>query len=359
MRRTTLKRGLKSMGRRRLKVRGLTLILLRIILALIVFLLILNSMGNIAFYLFILTVLADFLDGFLAKKDRVKGQLRSILDPFSDKLLVNLTAVGLYMMGGFPIWAAAAYLAKDLIVVSGGLYVLIKNAKTVFRSNVMDKVAIFIQLLTLFVALMAKPDYTLIWISIAFAAISFVSTIFRSGVRVVQYRTDLEEIRFRKLVKLPDLFTLLNIFMGLFAILLIIKREYFFSVIAMLFAVGFDYLDGKVARLISREGEFGKQLDSLADTISFGVAPTIFGFSLIQSNFAILIFALFLFSGVLRLARYNIMEFTGDFAGMPITVNGMVIPLIYFLHVPVVAYPYIYLFLAILMVSPLRVKKLF
>jgi CDP-diacylglycerol--serine O-phosphatidyltransferase len=151
----------------------------------------------------------------------------------------------------------------------------------------------------------------------------------------------------------------MNISMGLIAILLIINEEYLFAVIALLFAVLFDYLDGKVARLMDREGEFGKQLDSLADTISFGVAPAIFGFSLIQTNFALIVFALFLFAGVLRLARYNIMEFTGDFTGMPITINGIIIPLIYFLKVPTNIYPYIYLFLAILMVSPLKVKKLF
>jgi len=148
-------------------------------------------------------------------------------------------------------------------------------------------------------------------------------------------------------------------FMGLIAILFVINGTYYLALTALLFAVVFDYFDGKVARLIGREGEFGKQLDSLADTISFGVAPAIFGFTLIQTNFAIIVFTLFLFAGVLRLARYNIMEFNGEFAGMPITVNGMVVPLVYLFRVPVQAYPYIYLFLAILMVSPLKFKKLF
>ena len=60
--------------------------------------------------------------------------------------------------------------------------------------------------------------------------------------------------------------------------------------VVLLFAVVFDYADGKVARLMKREGDFGKQLDSLADTISFGVAPAIFGFSLIQTNFALIVF---------------------------------------------------------------------
>jgi len=302
--------------------------------------------------------LVAFLDGFLAKRNRVKSQLRGI-DPFADKFLINLIAVALFFKGILPFWVMGVYLVKDLLVVIGALFVLVKNTRTIFRTNVIDKVSVFIQMFTLFVVLMGEVDYVLIWASVGFVVLSFISTLFKSGVRVVRYKTELEEIRFRKLLQLPDLFTFLNIFMGLFAILLIIREEYFFAVIALLFAVAFDYLDGKIARLLKQEREFGKQLDSLADTISFGVAPAIFGFSLIQTNFAIIVFALFLFAGVLRLARYNIMEFSGEFAGMPITVNGMIIPLIYLLKVPADVYPYIYLFLAILMVSPLRIKKLF
>lgn len=343
---------------KRIKV-GLTLILLRILLSFIVFLFVYSLRNKLALYLFVLTAFVAFLDGFLAKRNKVRRQLRSILDPFADKLLINLTAIALFLKGMLPFWIMGVYLLKDLFVVFGAFFVLIKNTKTVFRGNVIDKVGVFIQMLTVFTVLMGYLDYVLIWISAGFVVVSFIVTLFRSGVRVVRYRTDLEEIRFRKLLKLPDLFTFLNMFMGLIAILLVINEEYFFAVIALLFAVVFDYLDGKLARLFDREGEFGKQLDSLADTISFGVAPAIFGFSLIQTNFAIVVFALFLFAGVLRLARYNIMEFTGEFAGMPITVNGVVVPLIYVLRVPAEAYPYIYLFLAILMVSPLKVKKLF
>lgn len=338
---------------------GSTLIMLRILLSLIVFSFIHFSRNNLALYLFVLTAFVAFFDGFLAKRNNVKSQLRSILDPFADKLLINLAAIALFFKGMLPFWVMVIYLAKDLLVVIGALFVLIKNTKIIFGMNVIDKVATFMQMFALFVVLTGRLDYILIWISVGFVAFSFVSTLFKSGVRVVRYKTDLEEIRFRKLIRLPDLFTFLNMFMGLMAILLVISEEYFFAVIALLIAVAFDYLDGKVARLIRREGDFGKQLDSLADTISFGVAPAIFGFSLIQTNLAIIIFALFLFAGVLRLARYNIMEFTGEFAGMPITVNGVAIPLIYFCKVPAVAYPYIYLFLAILMVSPLKVKKLF
>ena len=335
------------------------LILLRILIALIISFLIESSRDKLALYLFVFAAFVAFLDGFLTKRNKVKGQLRSILDPFADKLIINLTAIALFLKGLLPFWVLGIYLVKDLLVILGALFILIKNIKTIFRTNVIDKVAVFIQMFTLFAVLMGRLDYVLVWISIVFVVLSFITTLFRSGIKIVKYKTDLQEIRFRKLLKLPDIFTFFNLFAGLFSILFMIKGIYFWAMILLLLAVVSDYLDGKVARLMKREGDFGKQLDSLADTVSFGVAPAIFGLVGIQTNFAVIIFVLFLFAGVLRLARYNIMEFSGDFAGMPITVNGVIIPLIYFFKVPVIAYPYIYLFLAILMVSPLKVKKLF
>ena len=126
----------------------------------------------------------------------------------------------------------------------------------------------------------------------------------------------------------------------------------------LILAVASDYLDGKVAKTMGQQNEFGKELDSLADTVSFGVAPAIFGFALIQTPLALISFTIFLFCGILRLARYNIMDIKGSFAGMPITLNGVIIPLTFFLDTPIKFYPYIYLVLGILMVSSFRIKKL-
>jgi CDP-diacylglycerol--serine O-phosphatidyltransferase len=347
------------MVKKRFKIKNiLTITLFRIILAVIISSIIYFNKQNIALYLFVLAAAISFMEGLLVKKNKIKSHLRSILDPFADKLLINIVAISLFLKGQFPYGVMIAYLTKDLIVTIGGLSILIKNIKTTFKTNAIDKIAVFIQLLTLLTVLMGRLDYILIWTSIVLITISLISTLARSGIKVVKHKTDLEEIRFTKIVKLPDFLTLLNILMGFAAILFTINNRYDLAIIAFLLAVLFDYLDGKVARWIKREGEFGKQLDSLADTISFGLAPAIFGFSLIQTNFALIVFALFIFAGVLRLARYNIMDFSGEFAGMPITVNGVLIPIVYIIGVPTRFYPYIYLLLAILMVSPLKFKKI-
>ena len=77
------------------------------------------------------------------------------------------------------------------------------------------------------------------------------------------------------------------------------------SVILLFLALLFDVFDGKIARLYSKS-QIGKDLDSLADLISFGVAPAVFGFCHgLNRSLDVIILVFFVNCGVLRLARYN------------------------------------------------------
>ena len=160
------------------------------------------------------------------------------------------------------------------------------------------------------------------------------------------------------LLKFSDIFTLANVIFGLTAIFFAINHNYDYMIISLFLAVLADYTDGKLAKKLKQQNIFGKELDSLADTISFGVAPAIFGFSLIQTPLAMVSFTIFLFCGVLRLARYNIIDLQDSYAGMPITLNGIIIPIIYLAKLPFDYYQYVYILLGILMVSSLRIRKL-
>ena len=162
------------------------------------------------------------------------------------------------------------------------------------------------------------------------------------------------------MITVADVITLGNGIAGLASILFAISGKFEIAASLMLLAVVLDFLDGKVARMLKQQHEFGKELDSLADTISFGVAPAIFGYGLIQTKVAMVAFIIFVFCGVLRLARYNILADAGvnGFIGMPITVNGIIVPLAFFLGMGVQYYPYLYLLLSFLMVSTIRVGKL-
>ena len=148
-----------------------------------------------------------------------------------------------------------------------------------------------------------------------------------------------------------------NVLLGLLSITFAILGRTRIAASILVVAVITDYFDGKIARMTKTSSEFGKQLDSLADTVSFGVAPTVIAFTLNQSRLAIIAFSIFLICGVLRLAKYNIMESQGYYIGMPITLNGIIIPVLYFVGLPALYLPYIYLILGILMVAPVQLKK--
>ena len=93
-------------------------------------------------------------------------------------------------------------------------------------------------------------------------------------------------------------------------------------------AVAFDYLDGFTARILNAKSEIGKQLDSLADMVSFGVLPSLIMFELISSqNFYLAFLALLIAAfSALRLAKFNIDERqTNIFIGVPTPANALVI----------------------------------
>ncbi|MBI1821415.1 MAG: CDP-diacylglycerol--serine O-phosphatidyltransferase [Nitrospirae bacterium] len=123
---------------------------------------------------------------------------------------------------------------------------------------------------------------------------------------------------------IPNLFTTGNIFSGFYAIISIFNAEYLMAAYAILAATIFDTLDGKAARLANATSRFGTEYDSLADLISFGLAPglLIYSWALHSYNRLGWIAAfLFVVCGALRLARFNVQSTVSDpryFTGLPI-----------------------------------------
>ncbi|PIN70549.1 CDP-diacylglycerol--serine O-phosphatidyltransferase [Candidatus Woesearchaeota archaeon CG11_big_fil_rev_8_21_14_0_20_43_8] len=158
-------------------------------------------------------------------------------------------------------------------------------------------------------------------------------------------------------ISLADVVTSGNLISGLISIFLAINGRFTWAAIMMLIAVIFDFLDGKVARYLNVCDDFGKELDSLADVVSFGVAPAIFAFCRGFNDpisTAILIF--FVVCGMLRLARFNVTKLK-HYIGIPITLNGIMFPLLFFakLGTPTIV---VYLVSAFLMISDIRLKKI-
>lgn len=134
-----------------------------------------------------------------------------------------------------------------------------------------------------------------------------------------------------RLVKLPDLVTLVNALLGFTAILMVVQSPsnvYSASVVIML-AVMADSIDGAIARNLEF-GVLGKNLDALADVISFGVAPAVIAYAILAPQYHTLICMVggaFLAGGILRLARFNSITHENGFSGLPITTTGLILPL--------------------------------
>jgi len=141
------------------------------------------------------------------------------------------------------------------------------------------------------------------------------------------FRSHAGRQRRRGMFLLPSMFTAVNIAAGFFAITQSLEgsaqqpHHFDYAAIAIGLAIPFDALDGRIARLTNTESEFGRELDSLADVITFGVAPSILAFAwgfrslplsmshnlhdkLVQ--FGAFVCFLFLLCGASRLARFNI-----------------------------------------------------
>ncbi len=133
---------------------------------------------------------------------------------------------------------------------------------------------------------------------------------------------------------LPNLLTLCNLAIGFFSVVLAFENHLVFASWMILLAALFDFLDGFAAKLLGAVSEMGKQLDSLADIISFGMAPSAIAFRLMEFALrneyafsglegASLPERIYLFSPMLlvlfaavRLARYNIQENRAGFLGL-------------------------------------------
>jgi CDP-diacylglycerol--serine O-phosphatidyltransferase len=167
---------------------------------------------------------------------------------------------------------------------------------------------------------------------------------------------------------LPNLFTTGNLFCGFWATVSVFQENYEYAAYAILLASVFDVLDGKVARLSGATSKFGVQYDSLADLVSFGIAPALLAFSWAlrpYGRFGWLAAFLFVVCGALRLARFNVMAASGEtkyFKGLPIPASALMIALTILLYLrlietnwvkDIVILVMIYI-LAFLMVSNIR-----
>lgn len=181
---------------------------------------------------------------------------------------------------------------------------------------------------------------------------------------------------------IPSLFTIGNIFCGYYAVIATLRANYDYAAIAIGVGTVLDALDGRIARLTKTASDFGVQLDSLADVLTFGIAPAMLAFSWgltsiegIEANVAKHVTQLgwlatfvFVVCGALRLARFNTQtkkppEAGGKryFVGLPIPAGaGMIAAVVHFFKSPILLigsaflWCLLLLLIAFLMISTVR-----
>ena len=175
---------------------------------------------------------------------------------------------------------------------------------------------------------------------------------------------------------LPNILTLGGVCLGISSIKFSIDGNYSLAVIFILLAAILDALDGRIARLIKGTSEFGKELDSLTDFVSFGIAPVFILYFWELNNYGKLGWAITLIYSVccvLRLARFNLTKIdrkqlwkSNYFEGVPSPAGGILIlmPLIFELSDLNLGFniknftPYFTILIAILLVSKIPTLSL-
>ncbi len=158
--------------------------------------------------------------------------------------------------------------------------------------------------------------------------------------------------------------TLLNVVFGSLSLVYTLNQEYSTAAIFILVAVLMDSLDGRIARRLDISSQFGKELDSLCDLVSFGVAPALLVYAQVLNPYVyslgLITAILYIVCGAFRLARFNVLNLSGAFMGIPITLAGAIVAVLSFFSASMSAtlVLLVLLFLAVMMVSKIKVPKL-
>ncbi|MFH1715330.1 MAG: CDP-diacylglycerol--serine O-phosphatidyltransferase [Elusimicrobiota bacterium] len=153
---------------------------------------------------------------------------------------------------------------------------------------------------------------------------------------------------------LPSLFTLGNLCAGYISLIASLHNDFIRAAWAIFIASIFDMLDGRIARMTKTTSRFGVEFDSLADIVSFGLAPAVMIYQMVlfkYSKWGVILSFIFVMAGALRLARFNTKAGVdipqSFFYGLPIPVAGNILAafvLVYSVceqEVPKKAFPFI------------------
>ncbi|MBU5575063.1 MAG: CDP-diacylglycerol--serine O-phosphatidyltransferase [Candidatus Aenigmarchaeota archaeon] len=166
-----------------------------------------------------------------------------------------------------------------------------------------------------------------------------------------------DEFRIQKFVKFIDIFSISNTLIGFLSIIYMIRENFHNACILLFIAVILDSLDGFISRKFKKSTEFGKNIDSFSDMISFGIAPAIFVY--LYFNNLIISFVIII-CGLLRLSRFNLISNIKkeSFIGIPIPTLALLVCALYFLEFNFLISCFIIFIFSLLMISSIEYSKI-
>jgi CDP-diacylglycerol---serine O-phosphatidyltransferase len=171
-------------------------------------------------------------------------------------------------------------------------------------------------------------------------------------------------LRFTKMI--PNIFTLGNLYCGFLSVGVAAHGQYKNAAILILIGMMLDSMDGRLARMLNVDSDLGKELDSLADIITFGIAPSFLVYYTYFFHFGLMglaVAGLFPLFGAFRLARFNISSKKASlhyFVGVPITAAGGILAILTLFGsiIPHIVTTVIFTALCFLMVSKTHIPSL-
>lgn len=168
---------------------------------------------------------------------------------------------------------------------------------------------------------------------------------------------------------LPSTVTLLNLCFGSLSLIYTLNHNYRWAALFILLAMIMDAIDGRVARRFKVTSDFGKELDSLSDMVSFGAAPSLLVLAMFSASFTEILYGyavltavciIFILCGAYRLARFNVLNINDHYIGVPITMAGSLVALLVLLLPGLSSWFFVLILIALsfLMVSRVTIRKL-
>ncbi len=219
--------------------------------------------GGLAFFIVTLVIVFDVVDGALARETGQVSQSGKALDPAVDKIITYST-LALF-------WPAISHLAFGILLALDVTSTFLRGVSVHGANEFGKKKALSQNLAKLFFGGAVLTDLPklmvianlLLWLAVTLATISVC-------IRLLPARS-----RNPALVLVPQLFTFGNLAAGLFAIRVGLDGHLLSGVFAIFFAMSCDIVDGAVARRLAVTSTFGKYFDTVADMVSFGMAPAV------------------------------------------------------------------------------------